>query len=170
MKEQEITRAISLAVQEEMGKADPELVRSVVAEVVKALTEKGRILLPANPAPVPEQKEALRPLPTFMECARCRAAQSAKPRAVVTATGKNAPGIVARVSTVIAECGGDIQDISQTIIGEYFAMVIIVDLSGLPGKGLFFKELKERLLKAARDLRIEMVVMHEGILNSMHRV
>ena len=41
---------------------------------------------------------------------------------MLTATGRNQKGIVARLTTVIAELGGDILDISQTLVGDYFTM------------------------------------------------
>mgnify|MGYP003435684134 CR=1 FL=1 len=50
-------------------------------------------------------------------------------RAVVTVTGKDTKGIIAKVSAFLSEKGANIEDISQTIMGEYFAMIMIVDLS-----------------------------------------
>ena len=50
-------------------------------------------------------------------------------RAVVTVTGKDNKGIIAKVSSFLSEKGANIEDISQTIMGEYFAMIMIVDLS-----------------------------------------
>ena len=50
-------------------------------------------------------------------------------RAVVTVTGKDNKGIIAKVSAFLSEKGANIEDISQTIMGEYFAMIMIVDLT-----------------------------------------
>ena len=50
-------------------------------------------------------------------------------RAVVTVTGKDKKGIIAKVSAFLSERGANIEDISQTIMGEYFAMIMIVDIS-----------------------------------------
>ena len=50
-------------------------------------------------------------------------------RAVVTVTGKDKKGIIAKVSMFLSEKGANIEDISQTILGEYFAMIMIVDLN-----------------------------------------
>ena len=50
-------------------------------------------------------------------------------RAVVTVTGKDRKGIIAKVSGFLAEKGANIEDISQTIMGEYFAMIMIADMS-----------------------------------------
>ena len=50
-------------------------------------------------------------------------------RAVVTVVGKDKTGIISRVSTFLAEKGVNILDISQTILEDYFAMIMIVDVS-----------------------------------------
>ena len=50
-------------------------------------------------------------------------------RAVVTVTGKDRTGIIAKVSSFLAERKANIEDISQTVLGEYFAMIMIVDIS-----------------------------------------
>ena len=50
-------------------------------------------------------------------------------KAVVTVTGKDKKGIIAKVSTFLSENGANIEDISQTVLGEYFAMIMMVDIS-----------------------------------------
>ena len=50
-------------------------------------------------------------------------------RAVLTVVGKDKTGIIARVSGFLAERGVNILDISQTILSDYFAMIMLVDLS-----------------------------------------
>ena len=64
------------------------------------------------------------------------------PRAVVTTTGKNQRGIVAKIAQAIAEAGGDIVDISQTLVSDYFTMIIVVDTAGLE---VSFADFKARL-------------------------
>ncbi|MGN0817890.1 MAG: ACT domain-containing protein, partial [Candidatus Coproplasma sp.] len=51
-------------------------------------------------------------------------------RAVVTVVGKDKTGIISKVSTFLADKGVNILDISQTIMDEYFAMIMLVDLDG----------------------------------------
>ena len=63
-------------------------------------------------------------------------------RAVVTTTGKNQRGIVAKIAQAIADAGGDIVDISQTLVSDYFTMIIIVDTGAL---AVSFAEFKTRL-------------------------
>lgn len=93
--------------------------------------------------------------------------QHARRRAVLTATGKNQRGIVAHLTTLIAEHGGDILDISQTLVGGYFTMLLIVDISELAGP---FSALKEALSQAAQSRGVQAILMHEDIVSSMHRV
>ena len=68
-------------------------------------------------------------------------------KAIVSVTGKNHSGIVAKLSAVIAEDSGNFLDIQQTIVNEYFTMVIVVDISGL---NCDFSVFKEHLLTAAK--------------------
>jgi ACT domain-containing protein len=88
-------------------------------------------------------------------------------RAVVTTTGKNQRGIVAKIAQAIADAGGDIVDISQTLVGEYFSMIILVDMADL---AVSFAEFKARLTGAVRSLGAECVVMHEEVVAALQRV
>ncbi|MBM4395176.1 MAG: hypothetical protein FJ087_05755 [Deltaproteobacteria bacterium] len=90
-------------------------------------------------------------------------------RALVVATGVNHPGVAAALTSSISECGADIQDISQTLVAEFFSMIFVVSLSSLGG-GLTFRDFKERVEAAGRGAGAEVVVFHEQILNAMHRV
>lgn len=93
--------------------------------------------------------------------------QHARRRAVLTATGKNQKGVVAHLATLIAEHGGDILDISQTLVGGYFTMLLIVDISDLATP---FSALKQALAEAAQARGMQAILMHEDIVSSMHRV
>lgn len=92
--------------------------------------------------------------------------QHARRRAVLTATGKNQKGIVAHLTTLIADHGGDILDISQTLVGGYFTMLLIVDIADLTTT---FAELKQALHDAATARGVQAILMHEDIVSSMHR-
>jgi len=92
-------------------------------------------------------------------------------RAIVTVVGYNRPGIVARISAVVAECGGDLADSSQVILADYFSMIFIVNLDGLEKNNLSFRIFKERLQdEALRIGQTQILVMHENIFKSMHKV
>ena len=88
-------------------------------------------------------------------------------RAVVTVTGKDKTGIIAKVSTFLAERGINIQDISQTILDEYFAMIMIVDISKMKG-GL--AEIAQQCNEMGKQIGMSIYMQHEDIFNAMHNV
>ncbi len=92
-------------------------------------------------------------------------------RAIVTAVGKNRTGVVATISSAVAACGGDLSDMNQTIVGDYFSLIFVVDLQGLVSKGISFRVFKEKLLEEEARLGcVKILVMHEGIFSAMHKV
>jgi ACT domain-containing protein len=90
-----------------------------------------------------------------------------KDRVVVTAIGVNRAGVVAKVSTVLAENGASIEDMSQTIISDLFALIMLVDISSSPTQ---FKTLKEKLELAGDELGVKILAQHENVFRYMHRV
>jgi ACT domain-containing protein len=96
----------------------------------------------------------------------------ARRRAVLTATGQNRRGIVARITAAIADLDGDILDISQTLVGDYFTMLLIVDL-GDPAAGepsVSFADFQTVIHKVAAELGVQVILMHEDLVSSLHRV
>ncbi|MCD8306839.1 MAG: ACT domain-containing protein [Clostridia bacterium] len=87
--------------------------------------------------------------------------------AVVTVVGKDKTGIIAKVSTFLAERGVNILDISQTIMDEYFAMIMLVDLSG-SSKPL--SVLADECAEMGKGIGMSIHVQHEEIFNAMHTV
>jgi ACT domain-containing protein len=88
-------------------------------------------------------------------------------RAVIAVIGKDKKGIIAGVSSELADAGINILDISQTILNEYFAMIMLVDLSDATGA---FLDIKNRLDKKGSDLGVQITVQREDIFNAMHQV
>ena len=88
-------------------------------------------------------------------------------KAVVTVTGKDRVGIIARSSADCAKYGANIIDISQTVMKEYFAMIMLTELDGL---NVDFVEFADKLKTAGRENGVEISVMHEDIFNTMHRI
>jgi len=88
-------------------------------------------------------------------------------KAIVTVTGKDKTGIIAGVSAALSECGVNILDISQTVLQEYFAMIMLVDLSG---STVPFTVLSDQLNEAAKHLHMDIRVMREEIFDAMHRI
>ena len=88
-------------------------------------------------------------------------------RAVVTVTGKDRKGIIAKVSAFLSEKGANIEDISQTIMGEYFAMIMIVDLSEAKAElAVLAKECSEM----GEQIGMAIYMQHEDVFNAMHNV
>ena len=88
-------------------------------------------------------------------------------RAVVTVTGKDNKGIIAKVSAFLAEKGVNIEDISQTIMDEYFAMIMIVDLSESKQE---LAELASECAEMGKKIGMAIYLQHEDIFNAMHSI
>ena len=88
-------------------------------------------------------------------------------KAVVTVTGKDKVGIIAMASAECAKHGANILDISQTVMKEYFAMIMLVELDGLKTD---FAGFAEKMEKAGGECGVDIRVMHEDIFNTMHRI
>lgn len=88
-------------------------------------------------------------------------------RAVVTVSGKDKKGIIASVSTFLSQRGANIEDISQTIMGEYFAMIMIVDITSVQTElAVFAKECAQ----LGEQIGMSVSVQHEDIFNAMHNI
>ena len=90
-----------------------------------------------------------------------------KMKAVVTVTGKDKVGIIAMASNECAKYGANIIDISQTVMKDYFAMIMLAELDGLT---VDFAEFSEAIKNEGKQAGVEISVMHEDIFNSMHRI
>ena len=88
-------------------------------------------------------------------------------RAVITVIGKDKVGIIAAISKILAICGVNILDISQTLMQEIFTMIMLVDLSG---NNVDFAQLSEKLEEKGAELGLSVRIQHEDIFNSMHRI
>ncbi|MDD5016864.1 MAG: ACT domain-containing protein [Eubacteriales bacterium] len=88
-------------------------------------------------------------------------------KAIVTVTGKDKTGIIAGVSAKLSECGVNILDISQTVLQDYFAMIMLVDLEGC---GVSFTALSEQLSEVGKGLCMDIRIMREEIFDAMHRL
>ena len=88
-------------------------------------------------------------------------------KAVITVTAKDAKGIIAKVSAKLFEYGANVVDISQSVIGEYFAMIMLVELDDKEKK---FFEMSDALKTLGEQTGLFIHAMHEDIFNSMHRI
>ncbi len=88
-------------------------------------------------------------------------------KAILTVIGKDTVGIIALVTQALAEKGVNVLDISQTVLREYFTMVMLVDITAC---SVSFDALSAELdaIGAPRGLSIR--VQREEIFNAMHRI
>ena len=88
-------------------------------------------------------------------------------KAVVTVTGKDKKGIIAKVSSFLAEKGANIEDISQTVMGEYFAMIMMVEVSDNDGE---LAALAKECAEMGKTIGMDIHMQHEDIFNAMHNI
>ena len=88
-------------------------------------------------------------------------------KAVVTVTGKDKVGIIAMASAECAKFGVNIVDISQTVMKDYFAMIMLIELDGLSTD---FASFTDRMKEAGIAHGVDIRVMHEDIFNTMHKI
>ncbi len=88
-------------------------------------------------------------------------------RAVVTVVGKDKTGIISKISTFLAEKDVNILDISQTIMQDYFAMIMMVDLTNASVK---LADLAEECREMGQKIGMSIHIQHEDIFNAMHSV
>lgn len=88
-------------------------------------------------------------------------------RAVVTVVGRDRTGIIAMVSSILYKRNVNILDITQNVLQDLFAMVMLTDISGLT---VSFSELSDELSREGEAAGLKIHTMHEDIFNSMHRV
>jgi ACT domain-containing protein len=87
--------------------------------------------------------------------------------AIITVVGVDMVGIIARVSALLADRGVNILSISQTILEEYFTMMMRVDLAGLKGP---LAQLGAELDKAGAEMGMKITLINEDVLKAMHRI
>ncbi len=88
-------------------------------------------------------------------------------KAVITVVGRDSRGIIAKVSVKCADAGVNIIDISQSIVNEYFAMIMVVDTEGL---NIEFTEFVDEMRMLGEENGLDIRTMHEAIFNSMHKI
>jgi ACT domain-containing protein len=152
-----LIRQVTRQVVARLGDGSPDVVEAVVGEVVRAL------------AAGDSGGELVEVAPGVDFCAACLEQDRARTRhrAVLTTTGRNQKGIVARVTAKIAELSGDILDISQTLVGDYFTMIIVVDIGSL---AVPFADFKQALEAEVKSMGLQTMIMHEDVVNSLQRV
>lgn len=88
-------------------------------------------------------------------------------KAVITVVGKDSVGIIARVCSYLAESRINILDISQTIVQEYFNMMMIVNMADATKP---FGEIASELEKIGQSIGVQVRCQREEIFDKMHRI
>ncbi len=88
-------------------------------------------------------------------------------RAVVTVIGKDTVGILTKVSGICTEYNANVIEVTQSVLQDMFAMIMLVDISKLNNN---FTELVTRMNELGEELGLQIHTMHEEIFNTMHSV
>ena len=88
-------------------------------------------------------------------------------RTLISVVGKDTKGIIAKVCTYLAEKDVNILDISQTIVQEYFNMMMIVDMGKM---NTSFETVADELDELGKSIGVQVKCQREEIFNMMHRI
>ena len=88
-------------------------------------------------------------------------------RAVITVIGNDNVGILAKVSSVCAKYNANVTEVTQSVLQELFAMIMLVDISKL---NTDFAKLADEMAALGDELKLSIHTMHEDIFNSMHEI
>lgn len=88
-------------------------------------------------------------------------------KTIITVVGMDTVGIIAKVCTYLAEHNINILDISQTIVQEYFNMMMVVDMNKAD---LSFENISEDLKRIGEEIGVIIKCQSEEIFSSMHRI
>lgn len=88
-------------------------------------------------------------------------------KTVITVVGKDSVGIIAKVCTYLASNKINIMDISQTIVGGYFNMMMIVDTNE---SRKTVADISNELGQIGEEIGVMIQAQNEDIFNTMHRI
>lgn len=88
-------------------------------------------------------------------------------KAIITVNAKDTVGIIAFISSYLAQHNVNILDISQTIMQDYFVMIMLVDFEK---SDLAFDELRAKLVALGKEKNVVIHVQREDIFQAMHRI
>ena len=88
-------------------------------------------------------------------------------KTIITVVGNDTVGIIAKVCTYLADNQVNILDISQTIVSDFFNMMMIVDTSNATKR---FEAMADELTELGNQIGVKIKMQHEDIFNTMHRI
>ncbi len=92
---------------------------------------------------------------------------TAKERVVITVLGANRPGILAGITRVVADSHVNIEDVSQKIMQDLFALMMVTDFSEA---NCSFEEFQARMQTTADTMKVKIFTQHEDVFKFMHRL
>lgn len=142
-------RAITEQVVERLGaQASPANIERVVHSAIQKLDNKKNVQAAAAPSERPNINQK-------------------GERVIVTAFGENSIGILAGLTGVLAETGCDIVDLSQKIMGGFFTIMLLLDVSTSKDG---YEALKGKLIATGEQFNLKVIVQHEQLFKTMHRI
>lgn len=181
MSEYEIGRIAEIVAGKVGAQLSPKDLRRVVDTVVDSLKNQqgnltitgatcevsGRETEPAhtysNPQPLPPDQALLREKGGLYQ--QIEATDSL--RIIVAAFGKNRPGVVAAITAELAQLNCSIEDMSQTLMQDFFSLIMVVDIRQC---AMDFTALRDRIQSTEAQLGMKVYVMREDIFRYMHRI
>ena len=88
-------------------------------------------------------------------------------KTIITVLGKDTVGIMAKVCTYLADNNVNILDISQTIVDDYFNMMMVCDCNNASKE---FDTLATEIEEVGKSIGVKITMQHEDIFNNMHRI
>lgn len=88
-------------------------------------------------------------------------------KAIISVIGKDRPGIIAKVSGKLFELNANIEDISQTIMQDYFTMIMMVDTSKASAD---FATISQAMAQLGQEIGMDIKMQNQSIFDAMHRV
>lgn len=147
--EKTIEEITKITVEKLGDKATPELVKKIVGQVWNKMN--------SNSAPelnhLQQRAEDFETMP--------------KTRVILSAVGREKPGVVAGISAILAKHNASIQDMTQSLLQEFFTLIMVVDISKAD---LSFEQLKNELEELGNKIQVKILLQHEEIFKFMYRV
>ena len=88
-------------------------------------------------------------------------------KAIISVIGEDRPGIIAKVSGKLFEMNVNIEDISQTIMQNYFTMIMMVDTSKATAD---FASISKAMNELGQEIGMDIKMQNQSIFDAMHRV
>jgi ACT domain-containing protein len=93
--------------------------------------------------------------------------QIQKEQVVITVLGANKPGILAGITRAIADANVNVEDVSQKIMGDLFALMMMTDFSSA---NCSFENFQSHMQDVADQLKVKIFIQHEDVFRFQHRL